>query len=93
MNAATKTNSSTLTADDVIREGNVRVILPRDNRVGELWWDRSRRLFGPAGLNGESTPRHFLFHSPWADLKAHYARRGATILRAPSGAQVGDSVR
>lgn len=93
MNAATKTNSNALTADDVIREGNVLVILPWDNRVGELWWDRSRRLFGLAGLNGESTPRHFLFHATWADMKAHYAQRGATILRAPSGAQVGDLVR
>lgn len=93
MNAATKTNSSALTADDAIREGSVLVILPWDGRVGELWWDRSRRLFGLAGLNGESVPRHFLFHSPWADLKAHYARRDATILRAPSGAEPGDLVR
>lgn len=93
MNATTKANSSTLTADDVVREGDVRVILPWDNRVGEPWWDRSRRLFGLAGLNGETTPRHFLFHATWADMKAQYARRGATILRAPDGAQVGDLVR
>ena len=93
MNTATKTNSSALTADDVVREGNVRVILPWDNRVGELWWDAARRLFGLAGLNGESAPRRFLFHATWADLKAHYARHDAAILRAPSGARVGDLVR
>ena len=93
MNATTKANSSTLTADDVVREGNVRVILPWDGRVGEVWWDSARRLFGLAGLNGERTPRHFLFHATWADMKAHYARHDAAIRRAPAGAQVGDLVR
>lgn len=93
MNTTTKTISSVLTADDVIREGNVLVILPWDNRVGELWWDRSRRLFGLAGLNAEQVPRRFLFRSTWADLKAHYARHDAVIRCAPSGAQVGDLVR
>lgn len=89
----TMTAAEVLTADDVIREGNVRVILPWDGRVGEMWWDRGRRLFGLAGLNGERTPHRFLFHSTWADLKAHYARHDATILRAPAGAEIGDLVR
>lgn len=93
MSAMTKANNDALTADDVIREGNILVILPWDNRVGELWWDRSRRLFGLAGLNAEQVPRSFLFHSTWADLKAHYARLDAVIRRAPAGAQVGDLVR
>lgn len=93
MNATTKANSNALTADDVIRGGNVLVILPWDNRVGELWWDRSRRLFGLAGLNGESTPRHFLFHATWADMKSHYARHDAAIRRAPAGAETGDLAR
>lgn len=89
----TMTAAEVLTADDVVREGNIRVVLPWDGRVGEVWWDAARRLFGLAGLNAEQVPRRFLFHSTWADLKAHYARRGATVLRAPSGARVGDLVR
>lgn len=93
MNATTKANSSTLTADDVIREGNVRVILPWDNRVGELWWDAARRLFGLAGLNGERIPRRFLLHASWDCLTQKYAWHDAVIRRAPDGAEPGDLVR
>lgn len=89
----TMTAIDVLTAEDVIREGNVCVILPWDGRVGELWWDASRRLFGLAGLNGDRVPVRFLFHATWADLKAHYARHDATIRRAPVGVEIGDLVR
>ena len=93
MNTKTEISTNALTADDVIREGNVRVILPWDGRVGELWWDRSRRLFGLAGLNGDMFPARFLFHTTWADMKAHYAWHDAAIRRAPAGAEPGDLVR
>lgn len=89
----TMTAAEVLTADDVVREGNVRVILPWDGRVGEVWWDSARRLFGLAGLNGDRIPARFLFHAMWADLKAHYARHDAMIRRAPVGAEIGDLVR
>ena len=92
MNAATN-KTTALAAEDVIREGNVAVILPWDGRVGELWWDRSRRLFGMAGLNGDRIPARFLFHATWADLKARYARHDAMIRRAPAGARTGDLIR
>lgn len=89
----TMTAIDVLTAEDVIREGNVAVILPWDGRVGELWWDRGRRLFGLAGLNGDRVPARFLFHATWADMKAHYTRHGAMIRRAPAGAEIGDLIR
>lgn len=68
-----------LAAEDVIREGNVRVILPWDGRVGELWWDSTRRLFGLAGLNGDRRPARFLFHASWDYLTQMYAWHDATI--------------
>lgn len=91
--STTMTAADALTADDVVREGNVRVILPWDGRVGEVWWDSTRRLFGMAGLNGESVPRRFLSHASWADIKARYAWRDAMIRRAPAGAEIGDLIR
>ena len=89
----TMTAAEVLTADDVVREGNVRVILPWDGRVGEVWWDSARRLFGLAGLNGDRCPARFLFHASWADIKDRYAWRDATICRAPAGTEIGDLVR
>lgn len=85
--------TDTLTADDVIREGNIVVILPWDGRVGELWWDAARRLFGLAGLNGDRSPACFLFHADWGCLTQKYAWHDATIRRAPAGARIGDLIR
>lgn len=99
MNAAltaTPTPTAVVTADDVIREGNIKVILPWDNRVGEIWDAGSHptrgQVFGLAGLNGDRVPARAAFTAEWEYVAEMYSWHGAAIRRAPSGAEPGDLV-
>ena len=85
-----------ITKADVLREGNIKVILPWDGRVGEIWTagvhEGYGRLFGLAGLNGDRAPVQFVLRGPWDDIVNHYAHHNAAIRRAPAGAELGDLV-
>ena len=83
----------TITKDDVIREGDIKVVLPWDGRVGELWFDRTadgEPVFGLAGKNRDS--RNFEFTSDWYYITGRDVYGDLPIRRAPKGAEVGDLV-
>lgn len=82
-----------ITKDDVIAEGNIKVVLPWDGRVGELWFDRlvdGELVFGLAGKNRDG--RNFEFTSDWHYIVGRDVYAGRPIRRAPEGAEVGDLV-
>lgn len=82
-----------ITKDDVIREGNIKVVLPWDGRVGELWIERlvdDELVFGLAGKNRDS--RDFKFTSDWYYITSRDVYGDRIIRRAPKGAEVGDLV-
>lgn len=82
-----------ITKADVIAEGNVKVVLPWDGRVGELWFERTDNgepVFGLAGKNRDS--RGFSFTSDWHDIVDRDVYGDRPIRRAPEGAEVGDLV-
>lgn len=83
----------TITKADVIAEGNVKVVLPWDGRVGEIWVvDSDRDLFGLAGLNADHIPARIEFHASLDYIVQFYTWNNAEIRRAPEGAEVGDLV-
>lgn len=83
----------TITKDDVIREGNIKVVLPWDGRVGELWLERMGAdgpVFGLAGKNRDGLG--FKFTSDWYYITSRDVYGDRAIRRAPEGAEVGDLV-
>lgn len=94
MNTATLT--PVVTAQNVLREGNIGVVLPWDGRVGELWnagvHPTRGRMFGLAGLNGDRIPARFALTAEWEYISQMYAWENAAIRRAPEGAEPGDLV-
>lgn len=87
-----------VTEADVKREGNIRVVLPWDGRIGEIWDDGMHehghgiweQMYGIAGLGEGPVPSQTFWQQSWEDLEQMYSWRGATILRAPAGAEPGD---
>lgn len=83
----------TITKDDVIREGNIKVVLPWDGRVGELWLERMGAdglVFGLAGKNRDGSG--FKFTSDWYYITSRDVYGDHAIRRAPEGVEVGDLV-
>lgn len=83
----------TITKGDVIREGNIKVVLPWDDRVGELWFERMDAdgpVFGLAGKNRDGLD--FKFTSDWYYITSRDVYGYRSIRRAPKGAEVGDLV-
>jgi hypothetical protein len=82
-----------ITKADVIAEGNIKVVLPWDGCVGELWFDRESHgepVFGLVGKNRDG--RDFSFTSDWYYITSRDVYGDRTIRRAPKGAEVGDLV-
>lgn len=88
-----------VTEDDVIREGNVTVILPWDGRIGEIWDDgrhehgpgRYEHMYGITGISEESG--RVFWQQRWWQLEEMYEWYGAAIRRAPKGAEPGHFVQ
>ena len=82
---------------DVINEGNVRVILPWDGRVGELWdagVTEHGHVYGLYGLSADRVPVRMDMTAPWDYVMTLYKWHGQShIRRAPEWALEGDIVR
>lgn len=88
--------SNEITQAMVNEKGNVKVILPWDGRVGEIWdagvTGRGHK-YGMAGLGADDVPMKMTMICDWEYIVQMYAWHGAKILVAPEGAEMGDIVR
>ena len=89
-------NTMEISEIDVIKEGNVKVILPWDNRVGEIWDNgvtEHGHTYGIYGLNADSVPVRMKTVAPWEYIMDLYKWRGKSVIRrAPEWALEGDIV-
>lgn len=76
--------------------GNIKVILPWDGRVGELWdagvTERGHK-YGITGLNDDDVPAMMEVMCDWEYIVTMYAWHGKRIMEAPEGAEIGDIIR
>lgn len=96
---ATVADLPVVTEDDVVREGNVTVVLPWDGRIGEIWDDglhehgpgNFEHMYGIAGISKDSG--RVFWQQSWWQLEEMYGWYGAEIRRAPAGAEPGHFVQ